>query len=266
MHESIRRTCSRLRSVINLETIRFCGILLWGGLLMCDTAHAQMSRELELQVQAISGCPPSESPLLSRIQEPQLEAGLAVWVKDCAGGEEAILLMLPASGDPIEVDRRPLAGIFFEAELVPYRDGPLAIVSVSSNEPNEVQDNYLLDLYDASDGSLLFSASSRGAPTVKLLGNDGLVIVVYKDVTAAPPHAGVPSWPIVVKFDGVAFIDDLAYHPDVIDAAQTDAQTQLEFVKNVCPGLPDPCRLAPVIDILERRLSVLESIKRFRVQ
>ena len=54
MHESIRRTCSRLRSVINLETIRFCGILFWGGLLMCDTAHAQMSRELELQVQAIS--------------------------------------------------------------------------------------------------------------------------------------------------------------------------------------------------------------------
>ena len=266
MHESIRRTCSRLRSVINLETIRFCGILFWGGLLMCDTAHAQMSRELELQVQAISGCPPSESPLLSRIQEPQLEAGLAVWVEDCASGEEAILLMLPASGDPIEVDRSPLAGIFFEAELVTYRDGSLAIVSVSSNEPNEVQDNYLLDLYDASDGSLLFSASSRGAPTVKLLGNDGLVIVVYKDVTAAPPHAGVPSWPIVVRFDGVAFIDDLAYHPDVIDAAQTDAQTQLEFVKNTCQVQPDPCWLALVIDILERRLSVLESIKRFRVQ
>ena len=263
MHESIRLTCLRLRSVINLETIRFCGILFWVGLLMCDTAHAQMSRDLELQLQAISGCPPSESPLRSRIdgQEPQPEAGLAVWVKDCASGEEAILLMLPASGDPIEVDRGPLAGAIFEAELVPYRDGPLAIVSVISYEPNEVQDDYLLYLYDASDGSLLFSASSRGAPTVKLSGNDGLVIVVYKDVTAEPPHAGVPGWPIVVRFDGVAFIDDLAYYPDVIDAAQTDAQTQLEFVKNTCQVLPDPCRLAPVIDILERRLSELESIR-----
>ena len=145
--------------------------------------------------------------------------------------------------------------------MVPYRDGPLAIVSVISYEPNEVQDNYLLYLFDASDGSLLFSASSRGAPTVKLLGNDGLVIVVYKDVTAAVPHVGLPNWPIVVRFDGVAFIDDLAYYPDVIDAAQTDAQTQLEFAKNTCQVQPDPCWLAPVIEILERRLSVLESIK-----
>ena len=60
MHESIRLTCLRLRSVINLEITRLLGAILFcGGLLMCGTAHAQMSREQELQLQAISRCTPS---------------------------------------------------------------------------------------------------------------------------------------------------------------------------------------------------------------
>ena len=70
-----------------------------------------------------------------------------------------------------------------------------------------MQDDYLLTLYDARDGSVLFRAWSRGAPTVRLLGDDGLAIVVYKDVSASISHA-VRGWPIVVRFDGVAFIDD----------------------------------------------------------
>ena len=56
-------------------------------------------------------------------------------------------------------------------------------------------------------------------------------------------------------------IDDLSLYPNVIDAAQVDVRTQLEFLDNWCQAvLPDSCPLAPVIEILELRLNDLESM------
>jgi hypothetical protein len=163
------------------------------------------------------------------------------WLYDCKSNENFVLLK-SKNGEFIEIDRtNTLIGAKVNFKLIKNK-GLEYIIIILGFEPNQINDSFLIEVYDLIKNEKIASCWSSEEPYLSDINDDGdIEMVIYKNIFSLD-IAGLPNWPIILHFNKALIIEDLhdyqkfvRYHLSLMKDSIKDLQLQCNEFNDECP-------------------------------